>query len=227
MNSRTIGRAVRWARRRAGMTQGDLAQATGMPQPSIARIEAGAVVPRTATLIKILQATGHRLWVEPKDGDVDRDAIGRQLAMAPTRRTRAARDSAHPILRVLRRFGVPFVLIGELAERAHGSPSPIGRDVQLCTPSTDVARERLDRALLDLPAADRRRLRVVTETAAGDDYDVLRRNAVAMNVTAGLRVRVAALEDLIRARRAARTTKDAEEAATLAAVIEEGAPRPR
>jgi hypothetical protein len=159
--------------------------------------------------------------------NVDRDAIRRQLAMDITRRVRIERASPRHILRRLRLFSVPFVLIGELAERAHGSPSPIGRHVQVCIPSTEVARERLDRALLNLPAADRRRLRVVTETAAGDDYDVLRRNAVAMNVTAGLRVRVAALEDLIRARRAARTTKDAEAAAILAAVIEEGGRRPR
>ena len=39
------------------MTQHDLAQAVGMPQPSIARIEAGTVIPRTTTLLAILEAT--------------------------------------------------------------------------------------------------------------------------------------------------------------------------
>lgn len=47
------------------MTQRDLARAAGMPQPSVARIERGSVIPRTATLIGLLAATGHRLAVEP------------------------------------------------------------------------------------------------------------------------------------------------------------------
>ena len=71
MNTDTVGQTVRLARKRAGMTQLDLAQATGMPQPSIARIEAGTVVPRTATLIALLHATGHRLAVVPIDPAVD------------------------------------------------------------------------------------------------------------------------------------------------------------
>ena len=47
------------------MTQQDLAEAAGMPQPSVARIEAGTVSPRTSTLIALLAATGHRLALEP------------------------------------------------------------------------------------------------------------------------------------------------------------------
>jgi predicted transcriptional regulator len=65
MDVTAVGQSVRWARKRAGMTQHELAHATGLPQPSIARIESGAVVPRTTTLITILHATGHRLAVEP------------------------------------------------------------------------------------------------------------------------------------------------------------------
>jgi len=73
MEADTVGRTVKWARKRAGMTQQDLAEATGMPQPSIARIEAGNVVPRTSTLIALLEATGHRLSVEPIDAGPNRD----------------------------------------------------------------------------------------------------------------------------------------------------------
>jgi transcriptional regulator with XRE-family HTH domain len=80
MDTDAVGRMVRWARKRAGMTQHDLAVAVGMPQPSIARIEAGKVIPRTATLIEILRATGLRLTVEPIDPDEDREAIRRDLA---------------------------------------------------------------------------------------------------------------------------------------------------
>ncbi|MGI8928008.1 MAG: helix-turn-helix domain-containing protein [Candidatus Limnocylindrales bacterium] len=65
MNPASVGRTLRWARKRAGMTQHQLASAAGMPQPSLARIESGAVIPRTATLMAFLEATGHRLAVEP------------------------------------------------------------------------------------------------------------------------------------------------------------------
>lgn len=58
------------------MTQQQLAEAVGMPQPSIARIERGAVIPRTATLIALLAATGHRLTVEPIDPAADARVVG-------------------------------------------------------------------------------------------------------------------------------------------------------
>lgn len=210
------------------MTQHDLAEATGMPQPSIARIERGMVIPRAASLIKMLRAAGYRLAVEPIGPAVDREAIRRQLAMDVPRRTRQAlgRRAKNPgtgpvhILRRLRRFGVPFVLIGELAEVAHGSPAKVGGGViEVCVASTDVARERLGLALADLGAKETRRLRVMTETSAGDTYDVLVRNAVRMPVASGMLVRVAALEDLIRVRRSSRS-QDPEAAAVLEAIID-------
>ena len=73
MKTDTVGHAVKSARKRAGMTQQDLAQATGMPQSSVARIEAGTVVPRTATLIALLEATGHQLAVVPIDPALNRE----------------------------------------------------------------------------------------------------------------------------------------------------------
>jgi predicted transcriptional regulator len=73
VKAETVGQTVKSARKRAGMTQQDLAHASGMPQPSIARIEAGTVVPRTATLIALLEATGHQLAVVPVDRAVDRE----------------------------------------------------------------------------------------------------------------------------------------------------------
>ena len=221
MDAKAVGRTVRWARKRAGMTQHELAHATGLPQPSIARIERGTVVPRTATLIGILHATGHQLSLEPIDPAVDRDAIRRQLAMDVPKRTLKSRGTA--ILRQLRRFGVPFVLIGELAEVAHGSPATLGQVIEVCVASTDVARERLNLALDNLSAADAKRLRILTETAAGDGYDMLVGNAVPLHVQAGILVRVAALEDLIRDRRARHTPEDEAAAAVLRSVLDESA----
>jgi len=204
------------------MTQQDLARAVGMPQPSIARIERGTVLPRTETLIGLLEATGHRLTVEPVGPAVDREAIRRRLAMRVPQRTRQAIRSTR-ILRRLRRFGVPFVLIGELAEVVHGSPASIGREIEVCHATTDVAKQRLALALEDLSGeADADRLHLVTETAAGDDYDVLARNAASLPVETGIQVRVAALDDLIRARRARGNPGDEEAAALLLAISELG-----
>jgi transcriptional regulator with XRE-family HTH domain len=216
------------------MTQHDLAQATKMPQPSIARIEAGTVVPRTSTLMQLLAATGHQLALEPIGTEVDRTEINRRLRMSVPARTwqatgRAAKDrmtSPFHILRRLRRFNVPFVLIGPLAEAAHGAPVKAGWPVEVCHATTDVAKERLALALEDLgEQADATRLRLVTETASGDDYDVLERNAVGMHVDAEILVRVASLSDLARMRLAEHTPEDEEAAAMLRAV--EDTPKPR
>lgn len=63
-------------------------------------------------------------------------------------------------------------------------------------------------------------LHLVTETAAGDDFDLLIRNAVKMHVDSGILAPVAALDELIRFRRAGRTPGDRAAAATLRAVDE-------
>lgn len=219
MDATALGKRLRWARKRAGMTQQQLADAAGVPQPSIARIERGTVMPRAGMLIDLLAATGHRLAVEPIEPAAEESAIGKRLGMTVPRRTRASmRASAGPIriLRRLRRFNVPFVLIGELAETAHGSPLPVGGPVEVCHATTEVAEERLALAREDLGRqADPSRLRLVTQTDAGDAYDVLLRNAINLPVDAGLLVRVAALDDLIRARRARHSPEDQQAAAVL------------
>lgn len=229
---------TRWARRRAGMSQQELARAVGMPQPSIARIESGAVVPRTATLITILEATGHVLTVEPSGPTVDRAAIRRRLARSVAVRTWNAlgratmRRRTNPvfILRRLGFYGVPHVLIGELAEVAHGSGVKVGRGIELVHARTEKARTQLAMALRELEAttSDRvrfktaaGRLRLLTETPAGDDYTILAPNAVWMYVDSGIRVRVAALDDLIRIRRALGTPEDRAAEAMLRAIGEE------
>ncbi len=52
------------------------------------------------------------------------------------------------------------------------------------------------------------RLTALTETAAGDDYDRLKRNAIPMHLESGSLVPVAGLEDLIAIRRARATPED-------------------
>jgi transcriptional regulator with XRE-family HTH domain len=238
MNVGAIGRTVRWARKRAGLTQHELARAVGMPQPSVVRIERGTVVPRADTLMALLRATGHQLAVEPIGPSVDPEAIRRRLRKSAPARTWEAlggqRVAGNPktspitILRRLRSFSVPFVLIGDLAEVAHGSPARVDRIVEICHPPTDTARERLAVTLDELgrtSGSDGRsittpagRLNTTTETEAGDDYEILVRTAVRMPVDAGVLVQVASLEDLIRIRRARGAPADLQAAAVLSAI---------
>lgn len=237
----SIGRTVRWARKRAGMTQEDLARAVRMPQPSIARIERGAVVPRTTTLLAILTATAHQLAVEPSGPPVDRESIRRRLALDVPKRTRqalgtAAKDPRTNPTRILRRLrvaGVPFVLVGDLAEVAHGSPIKVGRVVEVCHAQTEAVSERLAAALEDLEATgsdgrefrtDAGRLRLLTETIVGDDYELLQRNAVGMDVDTGILVHVAAIEDLIRVRQARGSPEDRAAMAVLRVIGEDVGP---
>jgi transcriptional regulator with XRE-family HTH domain len=84
------------ARRRAGLTQRELAARTGVAQPAIARLEAGRVVPRVDTLSRLLRACGWDLDVVPRYGEgVDRSVIRELLALTPRRRLElAAADAA-------------------------------------------------------------------------------------------------------------------------------------
>jgi transcriptional regulator with XRE-family HTH domain len=89
------GEMLRTARRRAGLTQRALAERTGIPQPSIARIEAGETRPRIDTLERLLGATGHALEVEARLGEgVDRSHIRALLALTPDQRGQAAVTAA-------------------------------------------------------------------------------------------------------------------------------------
>ena len=84
-------RLLREARRRAGMSQRDLARVTGMPQPAIARIERGAVTPGLDTLERLLAGVGMTIEVVPRPGiGVDRSLIRAALALMPEERILAA-----------------------------------------------------------------------------------------------------------------------------------------
>ena len=243
---------VRWARKRAGMTQSDLAQRAGMPQPSIARIERGTVVPRAATLIALLEATGHELGVEPSLGsDVDREPIRYRLRAAGPQRVQLAmkemRSRGRPrfdptrILRRLRRFGVRFVLIGALAEIAQGSSRRLEPVVQVCPAPGQENLERLTTALADLGAApptdlqtltsvetlalstDVGRLELVARPLPSDGFEELWSNGETMLAVTAVQVRVASVDDLIRIRRRAEGTSEALH--LLGAVRDERDPR--
>src|ERR1039458_4917098 len=59
-----VGSAVRAARRRAGVSQAELAERAGTSQPSIARLEKGQVSPTVITLDRIARALGSDLVID-------------------------------------------------------------------------------------------------------------------------------------------------------------------
>ncbi len=59
-----IGSAVRSARKRAGMTQAELARLCATSQPAIARLEKGLVAPTVVSLDRIARALGAELIVD-------------------------------------------------------------------------------------------------------------------------------------------------------------------
>ncbi len=88
-------RAVRLARRRAGLTQRGLAARCGVAQPTIARIERGIDDPRVSTVCRLLAACGESIEAMPEIGvGVDRSEIRRLLRMSPRDRARTLEDDA-------------------------------------------------------------------------------------------------------------------------------------
>lgn len=81
---------VREARRRAGLTQADLARRVGTSQPAIARYERARSMPDLGTLHRIVQACGLELRLELSQPDAQRDAAASiALERTPEQRLQA------------------------------------------------------------------------------------------------------------------------------------------
>lgn len=88
-------RLVRYARRRAGLSQRGLAASAGVPQSTVARIESRQLAPRVTTVERLLRATGQTLMLEPAIGlGVDRSQIRELLRLTPGERARLAAGDA-------------------------------------------------------------------------------------------------------------------------------------
>ena len=84
-------RTLRDARRRAKLSQRALATRSGIPQPAIARIERGTVVPRVDTLDRLLAGCGEELGTARRPGvGIDRTSIRALLRLTPAERIRVA-----------------------------------------------------------------------------------------------------------------------------------------
>jgi transcriptional regulator with XRE-family HTH domain len=100
----TGARILRGARRRAGLSQRDLARLAGVPQSHIAKIESGAVIPRVDTLDALLAACGHALEGVPRPGrGVDRTVMRELIKLRPRERGRLAVTEAANLERALPR----------------------------------------------------------------------------------------------------------------------------
>jgi transcriptional regulator with XRE-family HTH domain len=93
---------LRMARRRAGLSQRDLAARAGVPQPTVARIESRAVSPRVETFDRLLAACGAGLAVRSRPGaGVDRGPIRAILRLSPAERLAVAVQEARNLDRLL------------------------------------------------------------------------------------------------------------------------------
>src|SRR5437764_13992759 len=81
------GQFVREARRRAGMTQEQLASRVGLSQPTIARIESGKISPSLERVISLVRATGFDLQIRVVPLDEENATIAEQnLRLSPDER---------------------------------------------------------------------------------------------------------------------------------------------
>ncbi len=97
---------LRDARRRAGLTQRQLALRLGISQAAIAKLERPGANPTFETLAGALWATGHRLELEApaRRGGVDESLIRRQLELSPSERLHGL-EAMHAQARALALMG--------------------------------------------------------------------------------------------------------------------------
>ena len=83
------------ARRQAGLTQHELAEAAGKPQPTVAKIERGRRDPSLTTLQELVRAAGFELRIQlvPRD-DHDGQLIDAMLALTPEERLALLEEQA-------------------------------------------------------------------------------------------------------------------------------------
>lgn len=86
------------ARRRAGLTQRELAERSGVPQSTIARIESGRTDPRMRTLERLLRACNQTLEVYDGSGaGVDTSMMRELLKLTPDERVDYAVRAANTV----------------------------------------------------------------------------------------------------------------------------------
>lgn len=90
---------LRSARRRAGLTQHELATRANLSQGEIARLERSGSNPTAATLERVLQATGHQLDLVELPS-VDETQLRERLRLTPAERLTAFQASQRSLARL-------------------------------------------------------------------------------------------------------------------------------
>jgi transcriptional regulator with XRE-family HTH domain len=206
-------------RRRAGLSQDELAGRLGRPQSTIARWGTGQQHPPLESVIEALRACGLELTVGIARYDDSYDAqIARQLRLDPTERVRRltpawATEGFDPIAALAELAGqARFVVIGDVAAALHGSPVMLGARTLHVVPAETALRriEQTARRLDAQPSAEGTaqtqrwtlptggELRVTPLPPGTRGYRDLARDAETMQIAPSTSVRVASLLDLIR-----------------------------
>jgi transcriptional regulator with XRE-family HTH domain len=165
-----VGRTLRHARRRARLTQRELATRAGVPQSTVARIERGVHMPRVDTFEHLLEACGMDIELTHKRGvGVDVTQIQGLLRMTPHERVAQGIDIVEQlpergsslartpklllddVLAALDRHAVRFIIVGGQASRVWGSPS-LTEDFDAAYAPDRDNHERLAAALREMDA---------------------------------------------------------------------------
>jgi transcriptional regulator with XRE-family HTH domain len=206
----TGGDLILMARRRAHLTQRELAERIGCQQATIARWERGDRLASYEDVQNAAAACGMTLDVHLAREDRSWwPQIATQLDCEPTQRVRRLTPpggfDAVPVLRVLAETHLPAIVIGEAAGALHGWPLVLGGDaVEICAKAGGnglgalIARlkaREIAEGINELPSGGRL---IVTETPPGTSgFGDLSRSAESIEVDGGA-LRVAGLLDLLR-----------------------------
>lgn len=232
------GDYVMMARRRAGLTQRQLAERLGIRQATIARWERGD---RGVSLDHVeLVARACGLQLDAHLLGEDRSwwpQIAMQLELDPLDRLRRLTPAGSPDLatgvEAVAAAGAYGVLVGEVAGALQGWPLVLGGGgMEVCSYVDDGAPvfaklgRRVGRHRYELPGGAR--LRVVDVPPGTHGFEDLRRGSDLITTPAGI-VRVASVVDLLRVTDASRTKSAYREALAYQAVLDvvEARRRPR
>lgn len=233
------------ARRRAGLTQQQLADRLGRPQSTVARWERGVQAPSIDTTREIVRACGLELTVGvARYDDSYLPLIDRQLHLEPAQRlTSLCREGfdPFPILEALAHAGVRYVLVGRAAGALHGSPLIVSPSELVIVGADDDENERALEAAMGSLGAEAAppddpyaglhaiepwllpgggRVAVLRRPAGTQGYRDLRRDAVMIATSEGVAVLAASPIDLIRIAEASPRLDDRADTVALRTTLE-------
>jgi transcriptional regulator with XRE-family HTH domain len=98
----TPAELIRDSRRRAGLSQAEVARRLGRTQAAVAQLERRGSNPTVGTLDAVLRATGHRLELTAsKDlSSIDETQLAERIRLTPAERLRAFKASSDSIERL-------------------------------------------------------------------------------------------------------------------------------